>query len=101
MVFAHRGFDRLAGSGSAAHLVTLGSYYLRANGKAAVVLSAGEAEQNAKGCRLITMNELLPNAALLVTGPEQRAKFESIGEPISPDSSWADAQTSIRVVAED
>ena len=101
MVFAHRGFDRLAGSGSAAHLVTLGSSYLRTNGKAAVVLSAGEAEQNAKGCRLITMNELLPNAVLLVTGPEQRAKFESIGEPISPNSSWADAQTSIRVVAED
>ena len=101
MFFAHRGFDRLTGRGSAAKLVTLGSSFLRTDGRAAVVLPAAEAEHYAKGHRLITLNGLLPDAALLVTGPEQRAHFESTGEPVSPDLSWADAQTSLRVVDDD
>ena len=99
-VFSRRGFDLLAGCSSAAFLEMCPSLYLRPQGRTATVMTRDDAKANTVGRRLVDLKAVLPDAALLVTGQEQRARLETTGDPVSPVSSWAEAKAEIRVNAD-
>ena len=96
--FSRLGSDLLAGSGSKTNFEMSSSAYLRPQGRAAMVMTSGEAAVGSAGRRLVGLEDVLPDSALLVTGTEQRAKLEPTGGPISGDSSWAEARAGVRVV---
>ena len=68
-MFSHRRFDRLAGQSSAAHLDANSEAYLKPDGRAAIATTLADAESNAKGKRVVPMEDRLPDAALLLTTP--------------------------------
>ena len=74
-IFARLGFDRVACSGTASDFDILSQAYLRPEGRAAVFTTLADAEANSNGKRLVTMENRLPDAALLITGPEQRTSL--------------------------
>ena len=74
------------------------SLYLKPQGQAAMVMPSDEAADGSAGRRMVGLENVLPGAALLVTGPEQRARLEPIGGPISGDISWSEAKSRVRVL---
>lgn len=101
-VFTRRGSDLLAGSshGHGTYFEMCSFLYLRRRGRAAMVMSSAEAAARSAGRRLVDLEAVSPGSALLVTGQQQRARLEPSGGPIAPDSSWAEAKTAVRVVAD-
>ena len=97
-VFSRCRFPRLVTSGSRAFFEMCSSLYLRPQGRAAMLMTKNEAAAGCAGRRLVGLEGVLPDAALLVTGPEQRARLEPTGGPVPDDSSWAAAETAVRVV---
>lgn len=79
-IFSRAGFDRLAGQGPAALLDATSASYLRPGGRAAMLTSAIEA----------------PPA--IITSAERTVRLEIEGRPIPNNSSWADVDSSVRVV---
>ena len=98
--FSRRRVDRLATSGSGAFFEICSSLYLRPEGRAAVLVTSNEAQAGSAGRRLVGLEDVLPGAALLVTGPEQRATLKAASGAIPGDISWAEAKTPIRVIDE-
>ena len=86
--FSRRRFDRLITSGSVAFFEMCSSLYLRPQGQSAMVMTIDEAEASSAKRRLVRLEDVLPGAALLVTGPERRARLEPVGGPIPNDMSW-------------
>ena len=96
--FSRRRFDRLVTSGSGAFFEMCSTIYLKPRGRAAMLMTRDEGAAGSAGRRLVGLDDVLPGAALLVTGPEQRARLEPAGGPISPEFSWAEAKPAIRVI---
>jgi len=92
------GSDLIAGLGSFPHLEMCSFRYLRPSGRAAMIMTSTEAAAGSAGRRLVGLEDVLPGAALLVTGPEQRARLEPTGGPISGDISWGEAKSRVRVL---
>ncbi|PKB70629.1 MAG: hypothetical protein BZY87_08820 [SAR202 cluster bacterium Io17-Chloro-G6] len=99
--FSRRRFDRLVASGLNPPFEMCSSMYLKPQGRAAMVMSGDEAEDNSVSRRLVVLEEVWPGAALLITGPEQRSRLESTGGPVSPNLSWSEAKSKVRVLAND
>ena len=97
-VFSRCGFDRLAGSGDGDFFEMCSSLFLRPPGRAAMLMTRDEAAAGSAGRRLVALEGVLPDAALLVIGPEQRARLEPTGERVPDDSSWATAKAIVRLV---
>ncbi len=74
-IFARHGFDRVVCQDAASNFDIHSQAYLRAEGQIAVVTTLADAEPHASGKRLVSMESRLPGAALLITGPEQRASL--------------------------
>jgi hypothetical protein len=74
-IFARLGFDRVASHGPASHFDTYSEAYLRPEGRTAIVTTLADAEAHAGGKRLVRVESRPPNAALLITGPEQRTSL--------------------------
>ena len=96
--FAHLRFDRLVTSGSQAFFEMCSSLYLTPRGRAAMLMTRDEGAAGSAGRRLVALGSLLADRAVLVTGPEQRARLEAVGGPVSHDSTWAEAKSIIRMV---
>ena len=79
-IFSRAGFDRLAGQGPAAPLEATSASYLRPGGRAAMLTSPIET----------------PPA--IITSAERTVRLEIEGRPIPNNSSWADVDSSVRVV---
>ena len=100
MIFSRRRFDRLVGYGSDERLDTNSKSYLQEGGLMAVVMPSDEGDKRPNGRRVVTLEDILPGTALLVTGGEGRARLEFIEGPIPADSSWEDAKSGVRLVEE-
>ena len=96
-IFSRRGFDRLATSGAGP---LLDSPYLKPDGRKAMILIQGEAEKRSAGLRLVDLRSVLPDSALLVTGPQQRAKLVVAAGLVPDNSPWNEAKAAVRVVPE-
>ena len=81
-IFAHLGFDRLAGFGPPDFLEASSELYLRPEGRAAAVMSSSE------------------ESAQIVTGPGRRVTLQMVGGPIPYASSWADAKARVLITKE-
>ena len=92
------GSGLVVGVGSLLHLEMCSFRYLKRSGRTAMVMPSDEAETRSSGKRLVSLDAVLPGSALLVTGPEQAARLEIVGEPIPHDYSWDEAKTAVRVV---
>ncbi len=96
-VFSRCRFDRLVTSGSPAFFEICSSLYLSPQGRAAMLMTRDEAASHSAGRRLVDLEGVLADAALLVTGPEQRAWLEPTGGPIDDECSWGEAQSRVTV----
>ena len=96
-VFSRRGSDRLAGSGDGEFFASCSSSYLSPQGRAAMIMSSDEAENQSAGRRLVHLEDALPDAALLVTGPDEQVRLEPAAGPVPPDISWAEAKSVVRI----
>lgn len=97
-IFSRRGFDLLAGCGTAALLETCSDLYLAPQGRAAMVMTSEHASAASAGRRLVSLEAVLPDTCLLVSGSEQRANLKLTGGPIPDDSSWADGKPFLQII---
>ncbi len=95
--FVRRRFDRVAASGTGGFFDDCSSVYLTAQGRAAMLMTMDEAASHSSGRRLVTLEDVLPDGALMVTGAEQRARLEAVDGPISGSISWGEAKSRVRV----
>ena len=96
--FSRRRSDRMLGSGSRQSYETFSALYLKPQGRAAMIMSGEDAEAGSAGRRLVGLDDMLPGASLLVTGPEQKVRLEAVDGPISADISWGEAKSRVRVL---
>ncbi len=95
--FTRRRFDRIATSGTGTFFEMCTSLYLNPQGCIGMLMTKAEAAPCSARRRLVGLEDVLPDTALLVTGPEQRARLELTGSPISNESHWAEAKAVVRV----
>ena len=96
--FSRRRFDRVVTSGTGEFFENCSSLYLTPQGRAAMLMTRDEAASHSPGRRIVTLEDVSPDGALLVTGPEQRARLEAAGGPVTGNISWAEAQSRVRVL---
>ena len=97
-IFSRRGFDLLVGASPAALFDTCSTLYLRPQGRVAMIMTSNEAASSSAGRRLVGLETVLPDAALLVTGQQQQARLETTEGPIHHDISWSEAKATVRVI---
>ena len=100
MIFSRSRFDRLTGRCSAQKLDMGNASYLKEPSQAAVLMPFVEAERNSYGRRMVTLEDISPGTALMITTGEGRARLEFNAGPIQFDSSWENAKFNVRLVEE-
>ncbi|PKB58735.1 MAG: hypothetical protein BZY83_05735 [SAR202 cluster bacterium Casp-Chloro-G2] len=96
-IFARDKPDLMVGVGSTVSSGIWTQNYLSPQGRSAVLMPRPDAESGSSGRRFVDLEAVLPGAALLVSGPEQRASVQFTGGPIPPGSSWAEARSGVRI----
>ncbi len=100
MVFSRRGFDVIAGRSNAVILDAISDSCLTQDGRMAMIMPLDEGHKRSSNHRVVSLEEVLPGLALIVSGPEDHVVLKLAGGRIPLDFSWADAKTGVRLEAE-
>ena len=100
LIFGQRGFDTLTGRLSATSHDAILDSCLTQDSRVALIMSLAEAEDRSGSHRMISLEEVLPNSALLMSETGDHARLELAGEPMAFDASWEEAKAGVRFVPE-